>query len=139
MEKETQLDVEKIKQAVEKAEKVDIDSLMKAFVQMLRVYAELARKIGTLQRDNKDAFEAIGYLGSIGPQIIQTLAKRTPPEELGAFIKAFMQLLEIAPKLDNIMKLSADEKIEVGELLEKIADTFDEMLKEIQEKKKGVK
>lgn len=129
-----ELDEEKIREAVEKIEKIDINSLFRAFIQMLRVYGEMGKKIGTVQRDNEDAFEAISYLGSIAPQFMQILAKKAPPAELGAFIKSFMELLELAPKLENIMKLSADEKIEVGERLEKIANTLEETFKKIEEK-----
>lgn len=128
-----ELDEAKIREAVKKAEKIDVKSLFRAFTQMLRVYGEMGKKIGTIQKDNKDAFEALIYLGSIAPQFMQILAKKAPPAELGAFIKAFLELLELAPKLENLMKLSAEEKIQVGERLEKIADTLEEMFKKIEE------
>jgi len=137
MEKEEEIDEEKLKTAVEKAKAVDIDKLMKAFVEMLRAYSEMAKRIGVIQRDNKDAFESLTYLSSIAPQIVKMLAKKAPPAEFGAFIQAFMDLVELAPKLNELMKLTAEEKIEVGERLEKIANTLEEMINKVSEEKKS--
>jgi len=136
MEKEAKINAEKVKMALESLKEVDVDKVMRAFVEILKVYGDLAKRIGVIQRDNKEAFEAITYISSMAPQIMQILAKKAPPAEFGAFIKAFMELLELAPKLDNLMKLSAEEKIEVGERVEKIANTFEEMINKMQEERK---
>jgi len=137
MENKEEIDEEKLKDAIEKAKGVDIDKLMKAFVDMLKTYSEMAKRIGVIQRDNKDAFESITYLGSIAPQVVRMLAKKAPPAEFGAFIQAFMDLLELAPKLNELMKLPAEEKIEIGNRLEKIANTLEEMINKVSEKRNG--
>ena len=137
MENKEEIDEEKLKAAIEKAKGVDIDKLMKAFVDMLKTYSEMAKRIGVIQRDNKDAFESITYLGSIAPQVVRMLAKKAPPAEFGAFIQAFMDLLELAPKLNELMKLPAEEKIEIGNRLEKIANTLEEMINKVSEKRNG--
>jgi hypothetical protein len=137
MEKKEEIDEDKLKVALEKVKGIDIDRLMKAFVDMLKAYAQLAKRVGTIQRDNEEAFESLTYLGSMAPQIVQMLAKKAPPAEFGAFIKAFMELLELAPKLDNIMKLSAEEKIEVGNKLENIANTLEQMISKVKEEESG--
>jgi len=79
---------------------------------------------------------AIAYVGSTAPQLLKMLASKSQPAEFGTFIKAFMDLVEIAPKLDNLIMLSAKEKIEVGEKLEKIATTFEEMVNRPKEEEK---
>jgi hypothetical protein len=124
---------EKIKEAVEKISKIDILTFFEATNRMMKAYADLAKRIGHIQKENQEAFETMSYLGSIAPQMVRMLAERAPPEEFGAFIKAFMELLEIAPKLDSLMSLSAEEKIKVGEKLESIANTFEEMIKRTKE------
>jgi len=136
MKNEGEIDTEKLKIAVETAKKLDIVSLMRAVVEMLKAYSDMAKRIGIIQRDNKEAFEALTYLGSMAPQIVKALAKKAPPEEFGAFIQAFMDLLELSPKLDKIMELPAEEKIEIGERLEKIANTLEEIISKVSEEKK---
>jgi hypothetical protein len=137
MEKEEEIDEEKLKTIVEKVKSIDLNKLMKAFVELLRAYSEMAKRVGVLQKDNPDAFEAINYLGSIAPQIVRLLAKKAPPAEFGAFIQAFMDLIELGPKLDKISELPAEEKIQIGEKLGKIADTLDEMIIKVQEQEKS--
>jgi hypothetical protein len=137
MEKADMIDEEKLKEIAEKIKGIDISILMKAFVDLMKAYAEMAKRVGVIQRDNPDAFESLTYLGSIAPQIVQMLAKKAPAAEFGAFIKAFMELLELTPKLDHLMQLSAEEKIEVGEKLERIAKTLEEMIIKMEEEKKG--
>ncbi len=130
------IDEKKVKLAVEAMRKIDLDKLMKAYVGMFKAYAELAKKLGSIQMENEDAFHAIAYLGSTAPQFLKMLASKSQPAEFGTFIKAFMDLVEIAPKLDNLMMLSAKEKIEVGEKLEKIAIAFEEMVNRPKEEEK---
>ena len=89
METEEPIDEEKLKVAVEKAKTVDTDKLLKAFVEMLRAYSEMAKRIGIIQRDNQDAFESLTYLGSIAPAIVKLLAKKTPLPNLGLSFKLF--------------------------------------------------
>jgi len=136
MAKEEEIEEEKLKAALEKAKSVDIDKMMRAFVEMFRAYSEMIKRIGLLERDNKDAFDSMAYLGSIAPQFLKALAKRAPPAEFGAFIQAFLDLFEIAPKLDEIMKLPAEEKIQIAEKLGKIADTLEEMIIRVENQKK---
>lgn len=134
---ETEIDEGKVKEALEKVKTVDIGKLSLGFVQILRVYAEVATKFGQIQKDNPETFESMAYLGLVAPQLIKKLAKEAPPQELGAFIQAFFELVELGPKLERIMELPADEKIEIGCRLSKIADVIEEMVKRNAEKEKG--
>lgn len=127
------IDEGKVQVALEKAKNVDIDKLMRAFIEMLKAYSELAQRIGSVQKDNKEAFESLNYLGSIAPEMLRMLSQKAPPAEFGAFIKAIMDLLELAPKLDELMKLPAEEKIEIGERLGEIASTLEEMMNKMAE------
>jgi hypothetical protein len=137
MEKEEEISEEKLKAIAEKVKNIDLNTLMKAFVEMLRAYSEMAIRVGVLQRDNQDAFEAINYLGSIAPQVMRLLAKKAPPAELGAFIQAIMDLIEIGPKLDKLNEAPAEDKIQIGEKLGKIADALEEMINKVPEQEKS--
>ncbi|MHA1628557.1 MAG: hypothetical protein ACTSVS_00015 [Candidatus Heimdallarchaeota archaeon] len=131
-----EINEEKLKEAHKAIEKIDTKSLMNAFIGILRAYADLAKRIGEIQRYNQEAFEAIQYLGLVAPKLLQELAKKSPPAEFGVFMKTLIDLVELAPKLNNIMELPAEEKINVGERLMGIADTLDEMLKKIQKEER---
>lgn len=136
---EAKIDEGKIQSAIAKAKEVDIDKLMRAFVEMLKAYSDLAQRIGTIQKDNNEAFESLTYLGSMAPQMVKMLSEKAPPAEFGAFIKAFMDLLELAPKLDELMKLPAEEKIEIGKRISEIAFTLEEMINKMAEVEKSGK
>ncbi len=134
LEPEETIDEAKVKDALEKIKDINIDKLILAFVQTLRVYGDLATRMGQIQKDNPEAFDSMQYLSLIAPQLMKKLAKEAPPQEFGAFIKAFFDLLELGPKLDQINDLPADEKIEIGKKLFQIASVLEEMVKKGAEK-----
>lgn len=136
---DAKIDEDRIRAAVAKAKEVNVDRLMRAFVEMLKAYSDLAQRIGSIQKDNKEAFESLTYLGSIAPQMLKMLSEKAPPAEFGAFIIAFMDLLELAPKLDELMKLPAEEKIAIGKRLGEIASTLEEMINKMAEVEKSGK
>ena len=132
------VDTEKIKDALEKVKDIDTISLSRTFVKLLKVYASFGKSIGELQKENEDTFQSLAYLGSVAPQLFQALAKKSPPAELGAFVKTMMNLMEVAPKMNKMMDLSADEKIELGTQLEDIANDLEVMVDKIEANKKEV-
>jgi hypothetical protein len=116
------------------AKEIDIGGVFKVFISLLRAYGSFAKAIGTIEKTNTSSYEALLYLGQNAPQVMSILAQKSPPEEFGAFMKLALRLVEIGPKLDTIMTLSAEEKIQMGEELERISNEFDELWKQIEEK-----
>jgi hypothetical protein len=123
-----------LKKASEIANKVDMKSLFAVFVSLLRSYGDYAKSIGTIEKEHPDSYEAILYLGKFAPQILSIVAGKSPPEELGAFIKLTMKLIELSPKLDNIATLPAEEKIQVGTELTNMANEYDLLWKKLEQK-----
>jgi len=127
---------EELKKAIEIANKVDMKGIFNVFISLMRSYGNFAKSIGTIEKEHPDSYEAILYLGKVAPQLMSILAVKSPPEELGAFIKLTLKLMELGPKLDKIATLPAEEKIQVGTELVNIANEYEALWKQVEEKTK---
>lgn len=127
---------QELQKVLEIANKVDMKSVFGVFISLLRSYGDFAKAIGTIEKEQPDSYEAILYLGKFAPQILSILAEKSPPEELGAFIKLTMKLIELGPKMDTISTLGADEKIRIGTELREIANEYDLLWKQLEQKAK---
>lgn len=125
-----------IEDAVKAAEEVDLNALFQTANSMLRIYGDFAKSLGTIERDNKKAYQGILYLGACAPQFMEIIAKRAPVDELGIFVKMMSRLFSLAPKLDKLMELPPEEKITVGKELIEIADSFDKLIAQMGAVKK---
>jgi len=129
---------ERVERALELASKIDISNLVRVFSSLLRAYGQFAQTIGTLQRDQKDSFEALQHLGEMAPEFLEKMVDKAPPEVIGVFMKLFLRITSLSTKLNKLMDLSPEEKIEVGESLLKFADEFekvDELLKRVRRRR----
>lgn len=129
---------ETIKSATEKitqiADKIDMKGIFYVFTSLLRAYGSFAKALGTIEKTNAASYEALLYLGQNAPQIMSILAKKSQPEEFGAFMQLTLKLIDITPKLDKIATAPAEEKIQVGTELESIANEYDSLWKQLEEK-----
>lgn len=129
---------ETIKTAAEKvgqlADKIDMKGIFYVFTALLRAYGDFAKTLGKIEKTNSASYEAIFYLGQNAPQIMSILAKKSPPEEFGAFMQLTLKLIDITPKLDKIVMLPPEEKIQLGTELESIANEYDSLWKKLEEK-----
>ncbi len=125
----TEEEKEKMKRAVELAKRVDITSLVKVFVSLLRAYGNMAKAVGTIQLEHKDSFEALTYLGVVAPQLMERIVEKAPPEIVGLFMKILMKMTVLGPKMGKIMELPAKEKVKIGEELNDYAEDFEKLLK----------
>jgi hypothetical protein len=116
--------------------KIDIFELMQVFIDFLNVYSELAIKFGTLERDFPESYNAIQNMGKIAPSFMMKLSETAPAEDFGIFVKAILKLLEIGPKMNDIEKLNAEEKITLGNQLKDITDILNKMIKKAKRKAK---
>ena len=131
----TEEEEEKIKRAVELAEKVDITSLVKVFVSLLRAYGNMAKAIGTIQLEYKESFEALTYLGIVAPRLMERVVEKAPPDVVGLFMKILMKMTVLGPKMGKIMELPAEEKVKIGEELNAYAEDFEKLLKFMETEK----
>lgn len=121
------------------AEQIDVKSIFSVFISLLRAYGAFAKQIGNIEKTNKASYEALLYFGQNAPQIMNIISKKSPPEEFGAFMQLALKLMELSPKLDTIATLPADEKIAIGTEIERVANEFDELWKQMQDKNKQEK
>ena len=125
---------EELRRAFEVAQKVDLKTLFYVVTSFMRVLGEFAERVGTIEKEHPESYEAIMFFGRMAPQIMNVLAEKSPPEEIGAFIKLTSKLIALGPKLDKIGELPAEEKISVGKELKQIADEYDRLWEKLQKK-----
>jgi len=126
---------ERMKRALELVDKIDLPSLVKVFSSLLRAYGGFAKAIGTLQRDQKDSYEALQYLGEMAPDFLGRLIEKAPPEIIGTLMKIFVRMATLTTKLNQLMDLPPEEKIRLGESLLEFANDFEKLLELKKEKK----
>ena len=124
----TEEEEEKVKRAAELAEKVDVKSLVKVFISLLHAYGDMAETVGTIQRDYKESFEALTYLGMVAPRFMERIVEKAPPEVVGLFMKILMRMTVLGPKMNKLMELPPKEKIKMGKELHAYARDFEKVL-----------
>lgn len=124
---------EKLKRAIELAKEIDIFSLMKVVTNLLKAYGEFAKAVGRVQATDPDAYELILEFGKAAPQILRSIAERSPPAVVGSFIQVALRLMELQEKMNNLMQLSPEEKIKLGEEIIEVANSYEQVLTKIKE------
>lgn len=124
---------ERFKRAVELAKKIDVYALMKVVTNLLRAYGEFSKAVGQVQAENREAYELILEFGKAAPQILSTIAERSPPAVIGSFVQVSLRLLKLQEKMKTMMELSPEEKIKLGEEIIETANSYEEALTKIKE------
>lgn len=111
----------------------------KNLVEMLRylmdAYGFFAEKLGGIQKTHREAYESMFSLESVGklPEILSEMVNKEP--ELGKlFTNIFIRMTTLMPRVNRLMDLSADEKIELGKNLKTLAGELDKLLDWIEKK-----
>jgi len=125
-----------LEEVAKSIDEIDIFKLMRSAVDLLKAYAEFTKKLGEIQLANEESLRILLELGEKAPALFKSLAEKSDPSEFGVIIKTFLELFDLAPKLDNLMALSGEEKIELGENLRRIADTINKMLRKQERTKR---
>jgi len=116
--------------------KEEARDLVEVFRYMLDAYAFFAEKLGSIQRDHEEAFQVMFKPEAIMqiPETLSQLSEKAP--ELNKLLtKIFVQLSAYLPQLSNLMALSAENKIKLGQNLKLLAKDFGELQKWIDEVK----
>jgi len=96
---------------------------------VLDAYGSFAEKLGTIQRDHKDAFEAMMSPSSLMqlPEMLSKLSEKNP--ELNSMLTMmFIKMSTFLPQISNLMNLTAEEKIKLGKNLKSITKDIDALL-----------
>jgi hypothetical protein len=118
---------------------IDFRSLFQVITNLLEAYGDFARKIGEVQRDQRAAYEFLTSAKAMkySMELLGKISQETPPEILGLFIQILMKLNTYLPKINKIMDISAEEKIELGENLKSLAEDLKKMQKMTEQKGEG--
>jgi len=102
--------------------------LVEMFKYLLNAYGQFAETLGNIQQTHKEAFASMFSLESAIrlPEMLNELSKKQP--ELGKLLtEILIKLSAFLPRLNNLMNLSAKEKVELGEHLKLLAKDFDKI------------
>lgn len=96
---------------------------------MLDAYAFFADKLGTIQKTHKEAYEQMFSPESAMqiPELLSEMAEKKP-ELNELFTRILIKTSTFLPQINNLMNLSADNKIALGNNLKSLAKDFDELL-----------
>jgi len=124
---------DRVKRALAVAKDIDVFTLMDLIVDLLRAYGNFAKSVGEIQNRSPDAYKVILEFGRAAPEILRSVAERSPPEVIGTYVQVSHRLVELQEKMNNIMQLSPSEKTELGEELVNIANEYEQVLAKIKE------
>lgn len=103
---------------------------------LLDAYGFFAERLGNIQKAHKEAFESMFSLKSAMeiPEMLGEMAEKAP-ELNELFTRIFIRMASFLPQINNLMNLSATDKIKLGKNLKLIAKDFDEVLEWIEKVK----
>jgi len=109
--------------------KEELDGMMEMIRYLLDAYGTFAEKIGTIQRDHKNAYEAMMSPTSMMqvPEMLNKLSEKN--QELSNLLtKIFLKMSTCLPQVANLMNLNAEDKIKLGKNLKSLARDIDTLL-----------
>jgi hypothetical protein len=123
----TEIEAEKSKSTIPAVE--ELDGMIEMVRYVLDAYGNFAEKLGTIQRDHKDAFDAMMSPSSIMqlPDMLSKLSEKNP-ELNNLLTKIFIKMSTFLPQIGNLMNLTAEEKIKLGINLKSTSKDIDALL-----------
>src|ERR1035437_1667865 len=123
----TEIEAEKSKSTIPAVE--ELDGMIEMVRYVLDTYGNCAEKLGTIQRDHKDAFDAMMSPSSIMqlPDMLSKLSEKNP-ELNNLLTKIFIKMSTFLPQIGNLMNLTAEEKIKLGINLKSTSKDIDALL-----------
>lgn len=124
----TEIEAKKSKSTIPTVE--ELDGMIEMVRYVLDAYGNFAEKLGTIQRDHKDAFDAMMSPSSIMqlPDMLSKLSEKKNPELNNLLTKIFIKMSTFLPQIGNLMNLTAEEKIKLGINLKSTSKDIDALL-----------
>jgi hypothetical protein len=104
-------------------QKINIDDISKLLFSTVKEFGGFLNRLGEIEKESKISFGKFAEL-SKDPAFFSSLFASAPPEKVGNLIKNLFKFVELTPKINQAMGLSAEEKIELGKKLEELANTL---------------
>jgi hypothetical protein len=119
-----------------KLTKKEARELAEMYRYLLDAYGLFAERLGTIQQTHKEAYESMFSLDTAAklPELMSEMAEKEP-ELNKLFTRIFVKMSTFLPRLGNLMNLSANDKIQLGQSLKLLAKDFDELLDWIEKAK----
>lgn len=119
-----------IEDIMEKLRGINLKDLLQTIAYVILTFGQFIRKMGEIEKDFPDALEIMENLGR-NPKIWEVIVDKAPPEILGILFKIGVKLLTLS-SIKDINKLTPNEKIETGKMLESIAEDLQKLLTKLE-------
>lgn len=108
-------------------QEINIDNISKLLFLTVKEFGRFLNRLGEIEKESRISFGKFAEL-SKDPAFFSSLFAGAPPEKVGNLIKSLFKFVELTPKINQAMSLSAEEKIELGKKLEEFANTLEPLV-----------
>lgn len=112
-----------------KLTKNEAKELVEMYKYLLDAYGQFAETLGKIQQTHKEAYASMFSLEAAAklPEMLSELSDKKP--ELSKLLtRIFVKMATLFPRLGNLMNLSANDKIQLGQNLKSLTKDFNELL-----------
>jgi hypothetical protein len=112
-----------------KLTKDEAKELIEMYKYLLDAYGQFAETLGKIQQSHKEAYASMFSLEAAAklPEMLSELSDKKP--ELSKLLtRIFVKMATLFPRLGNLMNLSANDKIQLGQNLKSLTKDFNELL-----------
>lgn len=71
--------------------------------------------------------------------MLSKIAAKSPPAVIGTYVQVSLKLFALQEKMSKLTELNADEKIQLGNELIEIANTYEQVIAEVRKQIEGTK
>jgi hypothetical protein len=122
-----------------KLDKEEYFSLVDMFSELMNAYGSFAESLGKVQKNHKEAYKEMFSLETMEklPEMLNiAMDEKTPPELGRLVVTIFAKMTAFLPRITNMMELTADGKIKLGENLKSLAKDFKKLREWIEKQEK---
>lgn len=133
------LSSEKAVKEKNKLDKEEYFSLVDMFSELMNAYGSFAESLGKVQKNHKEAYKEMFSLETMEklPEMLNiAMDEKTPPELGRLVVTIFAKMTAFLPRITNMMELTADGKIKLGENLKSLAKDFKKLREWIEKQEK---
>jgi hypothetical protein len=115
-----------------KEDQQQIKEFIEAFIEYLRSMGTFAKKIGEIETKYPNAFKMMAKM--VSPETLSEFITKAPPEIVVKMFEFLLRASSLSAKMQKGMpELTADEKIELGNELIKLAEDVSALMKKAEE------
>lgn len=104
----------------------DFENFITVVSEIFEKLGSISVDIGNMEKTNPKGFASYTQLEK-DPEFFLKMTEHLPPESLGRVMRVFIKLSSLSSKLNNIMSLSDEEKIQLGNELKSLSKELKSM------------